>query len=154
MRHRQISRSISRKWRRKRNFANMNSLLSFSSSMINFETTIISRKLFILQYNVHKFKDLIMTSFLRNSIIKKFDIIIVQKSWINAHANITHYFLKNNHFLFYSDSIEMKKNLVQIYMFVIKHIFIDDLKYLFRSKSVMIVQICLHESHYLHLHNV
>jgi hypothetical protein len=86
--------------------------------------------------------------------IKKFDIIIVQKSWINAYTNITHHSLKNNHFLFYSNSIEMKKNLIRIYMFVIKRIFIDDLKYLFRSKNVMIVQIRLHKIHYLHLHNV
>jgi hypothetical protein len=48
----------------------------------------------------------------------------------------------------------MKKNLVRICMFVIKRIFINDLKYLFRSKNVMIVQIRLHEFHYLHLHNV
>jgi hypothetical protein len=39
-------------------------------------------------------------------------------------------------------------------MFVIKHISIDDLKCLFRSKDVMIVQIRLHELHYLRLHNV
>jgi hypothetical protein len=48
----------------------------------------------------------------------------------------------------------MKKNLIRVCMFVIKRIFIDDLKYLFRSKDLMIVQIRLHESHYLHLHNV
>jgi hypothetical protein len=95
-----------------------------------------------------------MTSFLRNSTIKWFDIIIVQESWINVYANITHHFLKDNHFLFYSNSVEIKKNLVRICIFVIKRIFINDLKYVFRSKDVMIVQIRLHESHYLHLHNV
>jgi hypothetical protein len=95
-----------------------------------------------------------MTSFLRDSAVKKFDIIIVQKLWINAYTNIIHHSLKNNHFLFYSNQIEMKKNLVRICTFVIKRIFIDDLKYLFRSKNVMIVQIRLHENHYLHLHNV
>jgi hypothetical protein len=95
-----------------------------------------------------------MTSFLRDSTIKKFDIIAVQKSWINAYANITHHSLKDNHFLFYLNQIETKKNLVRVCTFVIKRIFIDDLKYLFRSKNVMIVQIHLHESHYLHLHNV
>ncbi len=95
-----------------------------------------------------------MTSFLRDSTVKKFDIIAVQKSWINAYANITHHLLKDNHFLFYSNQIEMKKNFVRVCMFVIKRIFIDDLKYLFRSKNVMIIQIRLHESHYLHLHNV
>ncbi len=125
---------------------------SFSSD--NSRTTSISRKLFILQYNVHKFKNIVMISFLRDSVIKKFDIIVVQESWINAYTNITHHSLKNNHFLFYSNSIEMKKNLIQVCMFVIKRIFIDDLKYLFRSKNVMIVQIRLHETHYLHLHNV
>jgi hypothetical protein len=125
-----------------------------SSSAINLETTIISRKLSILQYNVHKFKDLVMTSFLRDSTIKRFDIIAVQESWINVYANITHHSLKNNHFLFYSNSIEIKKNLVWVCIFVIKRIFINDLKYVFRLKDVMIVQIRLHESHYLHLHNV
>jgi hypothetical protein len=119
-----------------------------------FRATSISRKLSILQYNVHKFKNIMMISFLRDFMIKKFDIIIVQESWINAYTNITHHLLKDSHFLFYSDSIEMKKNLVRVCMFVIKRIFIDDLKYLFQSKNVMIVQIRLHEIHYLHLHNV
>jgi hypothetical protein len=50
--------------------------LSFAT---NFETTSINRKLSILQYNVHKFNNIIMMSFLRDSIIKKFDIIIIQK---------------------------------------------------------------------------
>jgi hypothetical protein len=99
-------------------------------------------------------RTIMMTLFLRDLMIKKFDIIIVQKSWINAYTNITHHFLKDNHFLFYSNSIEMKKNLIRVCMFVIKRIFIDDLKYLFRSKNVMIVQIHLHKIHYLHLHNV
>ncbi len=128
--------------------------MNSSSSSNNSRTTSISKKLFILQYNVHKFKNIMMISVLRDSMIKRFDIIIVQELWINAYTNITHHFLKNNHFLFYSNSIEIKKNLVRICMFVIKRIFIDDLKCLFRSKNVMIVQIRLHESHYLHLHNV
>ncbi len=83
--HRQISRSTSRKWRRKRNSANMNFLFFFFSlffflrlsTAINLETIIISRKLSILQYNVHKFKDLVMTSFLRDSAIKRYDIIVI-----------------------------------------------------------------------------
>jgi hypothetical protein len=103
---------------------------------------------------VYKFKNLVMTSFLRDSAVKKYDIIVIQKSWINAYTNITHCSLKDNHFLFYSKSIEMKKNLVRICTFVIKRIFIDDLKYLFRFKNVMIILICLHDFHYLYLHNV
>jgi hypothetical protein len=103
---------------------------------------------------VHKFKDIMMTSFLRDSAVKKFDITAVQESWINAYTNITHHSLKDSHFLFYSKFIEMKKNFIRICTFVIKRIFIDDLKYSFRSKNVIIVQICLHESHYLHMHNV
>jgi hypothetical protein len=114
----------------------------------------ISRKLFILQYNVHKFKNVMITSFLRDSTVKKFDIIVIQESWINVYANIIHHFLKDNHFLFYSNQIEMKNHLVRVCTFVIKRIFINDLKYLFRFENVMIVQIRLHESHYLHLHNV
>ncbi len=95
-----------------------------------------------------------MTSFLRDSAIKKFDIIVIQESWINVYANIIHHFLKDNHFLFYSNQIEMKKNLVRVCIFVTKRIFISDLKYLFRFENVMIVQIRMHETHYLHLHNV
>jgi hypothetical protein len=126
--------------------------MNFSSSSIN--SRAINRKLFILQYNVHKSKDLVMTSFLRDSAIKRFDIIAVQKSWINAYANTTHHLLKDNHILIYSNSIEMKKNLIRICMFVIKRILIDDLNFLFRSEDVMIAQIRLHDTHYLHLHNV
>jgi hypothetical protein len=126
-------------------------LLFFSD---NSSTINISRKLSILQYNVHKFKNVVMTFFLRDSTIKKFDIIAIQKSWINVYANIIHHFLKNNHFLFYSNQIEIKKNLICVCTFVIKRIFINDLKYLFRFENVMIVQIRLHEFHYLHLHNV
>ncbi len=95
-----------------------------------------------------------MTSFLRDSTIKRFDIIVVQKSWINVYTNTTHHSLKNNHILIYSNSIEIKKNLIRVCMFVIKRILIDDLNFLFRSKNVMIIQICLHDIHYLHLHNV
>jgi hypothetical protein len=143
-------KSISRKWRRKKHFASMNLFsLSDNSRAIN-----INRKLSILQYNVHKFKNIMMTFFLRDSTIKKFDIIAIQELWINVYVNIIHHFLKNNHFLFYSNQIEIEKNLVHVCIFVIKRIFINDLKYLFRFENVMIVQIRLHESHYLHLHNV
>jgi hypothetical protein len=149
--NKQISKSISRKWSRKKHFANMNSLSFLFSD--NSRATSINRKLFILQYNVHKLKNVVMTTFLRDSAIKKFDIIVIQKFWINVYANIIHHSLKDNHFLFYSNQIEMQ-NLVRICIFVIKRIFIEDLKYLFRSKKVMIVQIRLHEFHFLHLHNI
>jgi hypothetical protein len=126
--------------------------MNLSSSLVN--SRAINRKLFILQYNVHKSKNLVMTSFLRDSTIKRFDIIVVQKSWINVYTNTTHHFLKDNHILIYSNSIEMKKNLIRMCMFVIKRILIDDLNFLFRSENVMIAQIRLHDTHYLHLHNV
>jgi hypothetical protein len=129
----------------------MNFLLSI---LANSRTINISRKLSILQYNVHKLKNLMMTSFLRDSAIKNFDIIIIRKSWINIYANTTHHFLKNNHILIYSNSIEMKKDLIRICMYVNKRIFSNDLKISFRSKNVMIAQIRLHEIHYLHVHNV
>ncbi len=95
-----------------------------------------------------------MTSFLRDSAIKNFDIIAIQESWINAYANTTHHSLKDSHILIYSNSIEIEKDLIRICMFVIKRIFIDDLKFAFRSEDVMIAQIRIHETHYLHLHNV
>ena len=39
----------------------------------------INRRLTILQYNVHTSKNLIMTSCLRDLVIKKFDILAIQK---------------------------------------------------------------------------
>jgi hypothetical protein len=60
----------------------------------------------------------------------------------------------DNHFLFYSNSIKIKKTFVWICTFVIKRIYIENLKYLFRFENVMIVQIRLHKSNYLYLYNV
>ena len=54
----------------------------------------INRRLTILQYNVHTSKDLVITSCLRDFVIKKFDILAIQKLWRNIHTTIIHHFLK------------------------------------------------------------
>ena len=120
----------------------------------------INRKLTMLQYNVHTSKDLIMTSYLRNFVIKKFDILIIQKFWRNIHTKSTHHFLKNTFQLIYLNSKKINENVVRVYFFVNKRIFIIDLSYSFKSKNLITLQIKLIENvnvndeHYIQIHNL
>ena len=50
----------------------------FFNIIVNKKITQLTKlKLFLLQYNVHKFKNIVMTIFFKNSMIKRFDIIII-----------------------------------------------------------------------------
>lgn len=112
----------------------------------------------ILQYNVHTSKNLIMISCLRNFAIKKFDILVIQKSWKNIHTKIIHHFLKNIFQLMYSDLKNINENVVKICFFVNKRIFIVDLSYSFKSKNLVTLQIKLtkkfNDKHYIQIHNL
>ena len=120
----------------------------------------INRKLIILQYNVHTSKDLIMTLCLRDFVIKKFDILAIQKFWKNIHTKITHHFLKDTFQLIYSDSKKINEDVVRICFFVNKRISIVDLSYSFRSEDLITLQIKLIENvnvndeHYIQIHNL
>ena len=101
-----------------------------------------------------------MTSCLKNFVIKKFDILAIQKLWRNIHTKITHYFLKDTFQLIYSDSKKINENVIKICFFVNKRISIIDLSYSFKSKDLITLQIKLIENvnvndeHYIQIHNL
>ena len=99
-----------------------------------------------------------MTSCLRDFVIKKFDILAIQKSWKNIHTKIIHHFLKNTFQLVYSDSKKINENVVRVCFFVNKRISIVDLSYSFRSEDLITLQIKLIENfndeHYIQIHNL
>ena len=77
----------------------------------------INRRLIILQYNVHTSKNLIMTLCLKNFVIKKFDILTIQKLWKNIRTKIIHHFLKNTFQLVYLDSKKINEEVIKICFF-------------------------------------
>ena len=99
-----------------------------------------------------------MISCLRNLVIKKFDILAIQKLWRNIHTKIIHHSLKNTFQLIYSDSKEINEDVVRICFFVNKRISIVDLNYSFRSENLVTLQIKLiedfNDEHYIQIHNL
>ena len=101
-----------------------------------------------------------MTSCLRNFVIKKFDILAIQKSWKNIHTKIIHHSLKNTFQLVYSNSKKINENVIKVCFFVNKRIFIVDLNYSFRSENLITLQIKLiekinvNDEHYIQIHNL
>ena len=99
-----------------------------------------------------------MTSCLRNSLIKKFDILTIQESWKNIHTKITHHFLKDTFQLIYSDSKKINENVIKVCFFVNKRISIIDLNYSFKSENLITLQIKLiedsNDEHYIQIHNL
>ena len=97
---------------------------------------------------------------LRDFVIKKFDILAIQKSWKNIHTKIIHHFLKNTFQLVYLNSKKINENVVRICFFVNKRISIVDLSYSFRSEDLITLQIKLIENvnvndeHYIQIHNL
>ena len=118
----------------------------------------INRKLIISQINVHTSKDLIMTSCLRDFVIKKLDILAIQKFWRNIHTKIIHHSLKNTFQLIFSNSKKINENVVRICFFVNKRIFIVDLNDSLRSENLVTLQIKLiedfNDEHYIQIHNL
>ena len=99
-----------------------------------------------------------MISCLKNFVIKKFDILAIQKSWKNIHTKIIHHFLKNTFQLVYSDSKKINENVVKVCFFVNKRISIVDLNYSFKSENLITLQIKLiedfNDEHYIQIHNL
>ena len=99
-----------------------------------------------------------MTSCLRDLVIKKFDILAIQKSWRNIHTKITHHSLKDTFQLIYSNSKKINEDVVRVCFFVNKRISIVDLNYSFRSENLVTLQIKLiedfNDEHYIQIHNL
>ena len=103
-------------------------------------------------------KNLIMISCLRNFAIKKFDILVIQRSWKNIYTKIVYHFLKNIFQLIYLDSKKINENVIKVCYFVNKRIFIVDLNYSFWLITLVTLQIKLSkkfddDEHYIQIHN-
>ena len=53
----------------------------------------------ILQYNVHRSRDMVMASMLRDPRIHEYDILAIQEPWKNPFAATTHYLAKRVFYL-------------------------------------------------------
>ena len=68
-----------------------------------------SRRLSILQYNVYKSKDIVMASCLRDTEVKKYDILTIQEPWLNAYMATSHHPIKEIFRLIYP-VLELRTN--------------------------------------------
>ena len=116
------------------------------------------RKLSIMQYNVHKFKNQMIIFCFRNQTVKNFHVITIQKLWFNFYFDTTHHSLKNNHHLIFSNFQKMKKSKIRMCMFVIKNISFSSLNFIYRIENLITIKIKLHQIkniiHYFQLHNI
>lgn len=112
----------------------------------------------ILQYNVHKSKDIVMASLLRDPGIKIYDILAIQEPWQNNFTPTTYHPLKDTFRLYYPslDNLEEK---ARVCFFVNKRLKPQDIKVLFHSGDFMTMTTTLSQrastsyQHNIHIHN-
>ncbi len=115
------------------------------------------RNLKILQYNVHKSKDIVKALLVRDPHIKSYDILAIQEPWRNNFTPTTHHPLKDIFRLYYPglDNLEEK---ARVCFFVNKRFKPEDVEVLFHSGDFMILttNLSLPESaynqHNIHIH--
>jgi hypothetical protein len=76
----------------------------------------------ILQYNVHRSKDVVMADFLRDPRVLEADIIAIQEPWENPYTDTTHYLAKATHELVYPTANETGGERTRVCMLVSKRI--------------------------------
>jgi hypothetical protein len=76
----------------------------------------------ILQYNVHRSKDVVMADFLRNPRVLEADIIAIQEPWENLYTDTTHHPAKATHEIVYPTSNECQGERTRVCMFISKRI--------------------------------
>ena len=122
-------------------------------------THLIEEQLFIIQYNAHRSKNSVMTTFLKNFEMLKYDIIVLQESWRNNFQTIIH-FSNNRWFnLIYADQIDIKGMKFKVCFYINKCINQFKIKIHFDFRDVFIIEIQLKSSksnltHSLWLHNI
>ena len=113
----------------------------------------------ILQYNVHKSKDIAMASLLRDPHIKSYDILAIQEPWRKNFTPTTHHPLKDSFRLYYPglDNLEEK---ARVCFFVNNRFKPEDIEVLFHSGDFMTLTTNLsspestHNQHNIHIHNL
>ena len=113
----------------------------------------------ILQYNIHKSKDIVMASLLRDPCIKSYNILAIQEPWRNYFTPTTHHPLKDSFRMYYPrlDNLEKKAG---VCFFVKKQFKPEDLEVLFHSCDFIILTTNLsspkstHSQQNIHIHNL
>src|SRR5690348_11811111 len=62
----------------------------------------------ILQYNVHRSKNVVMAQFLRDPKVLEADIIAIQEPWDNPYQDTTHHPANATHQLLYPEAAETR----------------------------------------------
>jgi hypothetical protein len=76
----------------------------------------------IIQYNVHRSKDVVMADFLRNPRVLEADIIAIQEPWEKPYTETTHHPAKATHELVYLTSNECQGERTRVCMLISKQI--------------------------------
>jgi hypothetical protein len=76
----------------------------------------------IIQYNVHRSKDVVMADFLRNPRVLEADIIAIQEPWENPYTETTHHPAKQTHELVYPNTNETDGERTRVCMLISKRI--------------------------------
>ena len=90
----------------------------------------------ILQYNVHKSKDIVMALLLREPNIKSYEILAIEEPWQNNFTSTTHHPLKDSFRLYYP-GLDSQEEKARVCFFVNKRFKPKDVEALFHSSNFM-----------------
>ena len=116
----------------------------------------------IFQYNVHKLKNQIMISCLQNFKCLNYNVLIVQKLWINSYSFIIYHLIKKNFHLIYFNFHKINDVTIKMCFFVNNRIFFIDIETRYVFDDLIILQICINsdvnnshaDNHYFQIHNI
>ena len=103
-----------------------------------------------------------MASCLQDPKCLSYDVLAIQKSWVNLYSFITHHFIKRNFHLIYPDLHEVNGATVRMCFFVNNRIPLIDIETRYVSDDLIILQIRINSdannphagNHYLQIHNI
>ncbi len=113
----------------------------------------------ILQYNVHKSRDIVMALLLRDPHIKSYDILAIPELWRHNFTLTTHHPLKDSFRLYYPRLNNLEEK-ARVCFFVNKLFKPEDVEVLFHSGDFMTLTTNLsspestHSQHNIQIHNL
>ena len=99
--------------------------------------------LFILQYNCKNFKNFVITTFLKNSKILKYNVIAIQKSWYNIYQFTIHNSISQTYNFYYANHANCENRKSKVCFFISKRIDIVKIVYKIHSRDVISIKITL-----------
>jgi hypothetical protein len=76
----------------------------------------------IIQYNVHRSRDVVMAEFLRNEATQQADVIAIQEPWENPYQEATHNPTNGTHQLLYPRAREIGGERTRVCLLVTRKI--------------------------------